>query len=277
MPVVDHTKNLQRITDVMLNDSTIFDSGATVGKLRSVEVGDPENMIIQNKSMPYAYVTTPQSLQETSPETGTSIPNNIKSVTVEYNIVVIASSKIKTQKSQLQLYDLIKNIRNLTEADPLWKDPVTSNDPIFERSVVSDVSWDNTTKGQLVTSITITLLATIGNLFFLTIPGITNPIPLLVKPIDNDIDNVEDILDDTLILKDTAVIKSKRTIIAEFESTDTIISTLRTIKKDRSSVSFTITSPTGDEIVKAYVTRLALPTSFPTIETTTIQLDVVNP
>jgi len=276
LPVVDHIKNLQRIVDRMLNDTNIFDNGATVGKLRSVNVGDPNNMIKESNPMPYAYVTTPESLQETSPETGTSIPDNVKSVTVEYNIVVIATSRIKTAKSQNQLYDLIKNIRNLSELDPTWKN-TSGTDPIFIRSIVSNVSWDGKTRGQLVTSITITILATIGNLFFLTIPEITDPIPLLSKPIDNDIDNVEDILDDTLILKDTAVIKSKRTIVAEFESTDTIISTLRGIKDSRSSSSFTITSPTGDEVIIAYVTRLALPTSFPTIETITIQLDVVKP
>jgi len=260
----------------MKADPAIFDSGATVGKLRSVEIGDPNNMVKESKAMPYAYVTTPESLQETSPETGTSIPNNVKSVTVEYNIVVVASSKLRTLKSQNQLYELIKNIRNLSELDPLWNN-TGGTDPIFVRSIISNVSWDTETRGQLVTSITITILATIGNLFFLTVPGITDPLPLLVKPIDNDLDTVEDILDDGLILKDTAVIKSKRTIIAEFESADSTISTLRAIKDSRSSASFTITSPSGVEIVTAYLTRLALPTSFPTIETTTIQLDVVNP
>lgn len=276
MPVVDHNKNLQRFVDVIKADPIIFDSGVTVGKLRSVEVGDPNNMVKEEKPMPYAYVTTPESLQETSPETGTSIPNNVKSVTVEYNIVVIASSKLRTSNSQNQLYELIKNIRNLSELDPLWKD-TGGTDPIFVRSIISNVSWNTETRGQLVTSITITILATIGNLFFLTVPGITDPLPLLVKPIDNDLDTIEDILDDELILRDTAVIKSKRTIIAEFESADSIISTLRTIKESRSSASFTITSPSGVEIITAYLTRLALPTSFPTIETTTIQLDVVNP
>lgn len=279
MVTVDHNKNIQRIIDRIKADSNLFDSGATVGLLRSVEFGDPANKINQaTRQIPYAYVTTASDLQETSPEIGVSIPDNVKSVTVEYQIVVVAQARDKQINSQKQLYDLIKSMRNMTENDPLFSDPQNpGTDPIFIRSIVNNVNWEEQTRGQLITVITMTLLATIGALFFLEIPGITDPIPLISKPVDRDIDNVEDILDDTLILKDTAPIKSKRTILAEFESTSTIISTLRTIKDNRSSDSFTITSPTGVEIVTAYVTQIESSTGFSNMETSIIQLDVVNP
>jgi len=278
MVTVDHNKNIQRIIDRILDDSNLFDSGETIGLLRSVQFGDPPNKLYQSKAMPYAYVTTASDLQETSPEIGVSIPNNVKSVTVEYQIVVIAKTGDRQVNSQKQLYELIKNMRELTENDPLFSDPANQGtDPIFIRSILNNVNWDEQTRGQLVTVITMTLLATIGALFFLEVPGITDPIPLISKPLDRDIDNVEDILDDTLILKDTAVIKSKRTILAEFESTATITSTLRTIKDSRASDSFTLTSPTGVEVVTAYVTQLASSTGFSDMETSTIQLDVVNP
>lgn len=217
-------------------------------------------------------------MQETSPQIGVSVPDNVKSVTVEYQIVVVAQARDRQVNSQKQLYDLIKNMRIMTESDPLFTDPANpGTDPIFVRSIISNVNWDEQTRGQLITVITMTLLATIGALFFLTIPGITDPIPLISKPIDRDTDTVEDILDDTLILKDTAVIKSKRIIAAEFESTAEIITALRGIKNSRSSDSFTITSPTGIEVVIAYVTQLASSTGFSDMETSTIQLDVVNP
>lgn len=279
MVVVNHNKNIQRIINRIKNDSNLFDDGATVGLLRSVNFGDPANNVKQaEKQIPYAYVTTSSDLQENSPEIGVSVSDNVKSVTVEYQIVVIAQARDKQVNSQKQLYELIKNMRAMTESDPLFSDPNNQGvDPIFIRSIVSNVNWEEQTRGQLITVITMTLLATIGALFFLTIPGITDPIPLISKPVDRDIDNVEDILDDTLILRDTAVIKSKRTILAEFESTSTITSTLRTIKDNRESDSFTITSPTGVEIVTAYVTQLASSTGFSDMETSIIQLDVVNP
>jgi len=278
LPVVDHNKNIQRIIDRILADTNLFDSGVTVGLLRSVEFGDPPNKIHQAKSMPYAYVTTSSDLQETSPEIGVSVPDNVRSVTVEYQIVVIAQARDKQVNSQKQLYDLIKNMRTMTENEPTFSDPASpGTDQIFIRSILNNVNWEEQTRGQLVTVITMTLLATIGALFFLEVPGITDPIPLISKPLDRDIDNVEDILDDTIILKDTAVIKSKRTILAEFESTSAITSALRAIKDTRASDSFTITSPTGDEIIIAYVTQLASSTGFSDMETSTIQLDVVNP
>jgi len=279
MVVIDHNKNIQRIINRIKNDSNLFDDGVTLGFLRSVNFGDPANNVKQaEKQIPYAYVTTASDLQENSPEIGVSIPNNVKSVTVEYQLVVIAQARDKQVNSQKQLYSLIKNMRTMTESDPLFSDPDNpGDDPIFIRSILNNVSWEEQTRGQLITVITMTLLATIGALFFLSIPGITDPIPLISKPVDRDIDSIEDILDDTLTLKDTAPIKSKRTILAEFESTSTVTSTLRTIKDNRESDSFTITSPTGVEIVTAYVTQLASSTGFSDMETSIIQLDVINP
>ena len=278
MVTVDHNKNIQRIVDTIKADTNLFDDGVTVGLLRSVQFGDPPNKTYQAESMPYAYVTTASDLQETSPQIGVSVPDNVESVTVEYQIIIIAQARDRQINSQKQLYDLIKNMRTMTENEPTFSDPASpGTDPIFIRSIVNNVNWEEQTRGQLVTVITMTLLATIGALFFLEVPGITDPIPLISKPLDRDIDNVEDILDDTLILKDTAVIKSKRTILAEFESTSAITSTLRTIKDNRESESFTLTSPTGVEIVIAYVTQLSSSTGFSDMETSVIQLDVVNP
>lgn len=262
----------------MLADSSITAIGSsTTGLLRSVQFGDPPNLIDQAEEMPYAYVTTATDLQETSPQIGVSIPDNVKSVTVEYQIVVISQARDKQVNSQKQLYDLIKNIRELTESNPTFTDPTSGLDPIFVRSIVSDVSWNQKTKGQLVTVITMTLLSTIGVLFTLTVPGVFDPIPLISKPVDRDVDNVEDILDDTIILKDTSPIKSKRIILTEFETKSSTLSTLRAIKLSRESNNFTIISPTGSEVVTATLTQLQSSTGFSDMETTIIQLDVINP
>lgn len=277
MVTVDHNINIQRIIDVMNADSSLFDSGATLGKLRSIQFGDPPNMTSSHFPMPYAYVTTASDVQETSPEIGTSIPNNVKSVNVEYQIVVVATSKSRQSDAQKQLYDLIKNIRTLTEGNPTFLKPVSNDDPIFVRSILSNVAWEQQTRGQLVTVITMTLLATIGVLFTLTVPGVTDPIPLLSKPIDRDNDSFESILDDTLIRKDTAPINSIRNIFAEFESSTSVLSTLRTIKLSRASNSYTITNPTGAEAVTAYLTQIESSTGFTDMETTIIQLEVVTP
>lgn len=279
MVIVNHNKNIQRIIDRILDDSNLFDSGITKGLLRSVNFGDPPNNVYQaEKEIPLAYVTTASDLQETSSEIGVSLPNNVKSVTVEYQIVIVAQSREKQSLSQKQLYSLVQNMRTMTENDPTFSDPANpGTDTIFIRSIISNVKWDEKTRGQLVTVITMTLLATIGVLFLLKIPNITDPIPLISKPIDRDTDSIEDIIDDTLIRKDVAPIKSIRTIFAEFETSSSVLSQLRTIKESRESNSYTITSPTGDEIVTAYLSEIASSTGFSDMETSVIQLDVINP
>ena len=88
---------------------------------------------------------------------------------------------------------------------------------------------------------------------------------------------IEDVLDDTLILREIARIKSKRTILTEFEASTATSSTLRTIKLSRASNSYTLTGPTGAGVVTAYLTQLEKSTGFSDMETTIIQLDVVTP
>lgn len=279
MVTVDHNTNIQRIVDVITADTNVTGIGAsTVGLLRSVEFGDPSNQTEQTFPMPYAYVTTASSLQTSSPEIGMSIADNVKSVTVEYQIVIVAHAEDKTETSQKQLYDLIKNMRTLTEGNPTFTDPANpGTDPIFVRSVINNVDWNQNTRGGLMTVIRMTLLATIGVLFTLTVPGITDPIPLISKPIDRDVDTIEDIIDDTLIIRDIAPVKSKRIIMTEFETSSTDITTLRTIKLSRASNTYTIISPSGSEDVTAYLTQLEDSPGFSDMETTIIQLDVVTP
>ena len=269
MVIVDHNKNIQRIIDEVLLDSNLFDDGATVGKLRKVIFGNPENdkkLAITPK--PALYVTTKDSIQNSRYPFGYVFDDNQKQVTVEYELVLVANSTSKTEKSQTQIYDLLKNLRNLAEGNRRFADTTTNNspsnvlfwteilqwdkttsysvgdlvffegivyranspsvnnqppsaswdaqisaiwmisdvysvdnivvhggrfynciqantgndgDPVFARSIINDVRWDSETRGKLTTSISVTLLATIGESFIASFPGIGN-ILLLSKP-----------------------------------------------------------------------------------------------
>ena len=183
MVVKDHNKNIQRIIDVIKDDSTVFDSGETVGKLREVNFGDPNNNDKNSiKQKPAVYVTTNDNIQSTRYNFGYSIPDNQNQVTVQYNIVLLAVSKAKTELSQKQLYSLMKNLENLFQSNPLFTDPANpGTDPVFSRSVVNLVPWDKENKGQLITSITYVLTATIGVAYLANFPGIGDVI-LLSKP-----------------------------------------------------------------------------------------------
>jgi len=180
--VIDHNKNIQRIVDKVLADTTLFDKGATAGKLRGVFFGDPEN---QNKKAeimkPYLYVTTRNATQTTRYGFGVTDGGNVNQQTVEYELTIVAQSGIRTVESQKQLYDIVKNLRTLVETDTTFLKPVTADDPVFSRSIISEAPWDTKMKGKLITSITLILLATIGTAFSLVVTGV-GTIKLLSKP-----------------------------------------------------------------------------------------------
>ena len=186
MVVVDHNKNIQRIIDRVLEDSDLFDSGETVGKLREVIFGNPDTDNKRTiKQKPALYITTKDSIQNTRYNFGYLTIDNQSQVTVEYEFVLVAVSKEKTEKSQKQLYELVKNLRDFVNDDPRFtippSQPNPGTDPIFARSVINSVKWDSKTRGQLVTSVSLTLLATIGVAYSANFPGIGDVI-LLSKP-----------------------------------------------------------------------------------------------
>ncbi len=182
MVTVDHIVNIQKMIDNMLLDPVLFDSGSTIGKLRSVQFGDPSNKIDNSKPIPYAYITTDDSIQETSYDFGTANVDSLGSVTIRYKITVIAQAIDRTENSQKQLYNLIRDVRSFFEANPRQYDiDDPPNNPIFARSVINKVSWKSETRGTLVNVISFILKATIGDLITATFPGIGDVI-LLSKP-----------------------------------------------------------------------------------------------
>ena len=171
MVTVDHNKNIQRIIDVIKADPLVFDNGVTPGKLREVIFGDPDNN--EKKSIvakPAVYVTTRNATQLTSYSFGIENSGNIPDITVQYDVILLALSKVKTVESQKQLYSLMTNLRNALSNNPRFADK-NGSDPIFSRSIVNEVPWDSETRGQLVTSITFSIIATVGEGLVINIPG----------------------------------------------------------------------------------------------------------
>ena len=173
MVVIDDNKNIQRIIDVIKASTSVFDDGETVGLLREVNFGDPDNNIKNSiKQKPAVYVTTRNSTQQSTYPHGVETNTSITSKTVEYEVVLLAVSKESTERSQKQLYTLLTNLRSTLETDPQFSDPENpGTDEIFTRSIINEIPWDTKTKGQLITSITLILIATIGQTSIINIPG----------------------------------------------------------------------------------------------------------
>lgn len=252
MVTVDHNKNINRIISRIKADSNSFDPDAD-GKLRAVVFGNPANR--EEKafpSKPYVYVTTKESIQRTSYPFGISSGNSLPSVTVEYKISVVATSKAKTQESEKSQYDLLKNLRTTLTVDPTFKTTdATPIDPIFTRSVLNQVPWEQDTIGQLVTTIDFILLATIGSIGKIKMPTVNGgvAIEIISEAPDSEIEGYSPQFDTALIVKGYAPTGSQRSKSIEIDHIHSITEELRILKRIRKPFNLTVTDIDGTETV----------------------------
>ena len=274
---MDHNKNIQRIVDKILADPSLYDKGKTPGKLRDVFFGDPENNDkMSAPQLPYLYVTTRGSLQTTRRNHGVALPENSRQLGTEYKLVIVSRSDAKSVEAQKQMYDIIKNITALTQADPLFKKPVTNDDPVFSRSVIADVPYEEATRGKLLISVSIILLATIGNSYTLDIGGFTN-IPLISKPIEREIEVTEDIYNTARERKNIPPISETHSLFAEMEYDDAIIESLRVSKRARTVIPATLKrATTTTTFAKGRITEITNGSPFDAIETFIIRYEVIH-
>lgn len=244
MVVIDHNANIQRIIDVIKDDTLLFDSGATEGKLREVNFGDPNNNDKKSiKQKPAVYVTTKNNTQLTSYPFGINTDGNVNWTTVQYDVVLLAVSKEKTQKSQKQLYSLMTNLRNLFNDNPTFTDPSSGLDPIFSRSIINEVPWDTSTRGQLITSITYTITATIGEGLIITIPGFGD-LDIISDSGDDGRNNSEIQNDEGFTKRSKGAFTGVRHF--EYEYTTPTWESLETIIKNNNALELILQYPTGD-------------------------------
>ena len=275
MVITDHNKNIQRIIDVIKGDVAVFDDGETVGLLREVNFGDPDNNDKNSiKQKPAIYVTTNDSIQSTRYNFGYSIPDNRNQVTVQYNIVLLAVSKAKTEPSQKQLYSLMKNLELLFESNPTFTDPADiGTDPIFSRSVVNLIPWDKENKGQLITSITYVLTATIGVAYLANFPGIGDVI-LLSKPNAPEgiifTDDLEQKPIPNRVLTENGDFGS---IDVEYESTVALDDSFRA--KFAVEEDITITTASGDKIYHIKYISINPTAQLDSIERTILHMEII--
>ena len=275
MVIIDHNFNIQRIIDVIKGDIAVFDNGETVGLLREVNFGDPNNNDKNSiKQKPAVYVTTSNSIQKTSYPYGTETSGNVNSKTVQYEIVLLAVSQAKTELSQKQLYELVKNLRTTLEADPKYSDPTNpGTDEIFSKSIINETPWDTKTKGQLITSISFILIATIGQTSLINIPGI------------GDIDLISDTGDEgrnsTGIHNDIGNTKiSKGANVGsrffEYEYDTTTYESIETLITADNELALTLKYPGGDRTYNAKLVFQRDSVRFDGIRTVILQADKIT-
>ncbi len=274
MVINDHAKNIQRIVDKLKADSSVYDEGATKGKVRNILFGDPENNKKLPQSLkPYIYVTTRNSLQTTNRDVG--VVNPIDSSTTEYEIVIVADSRSKSEVAQKQLYEILKNVRANLESDPTFKHPDTNDDPIFVRSVITDVPLDPETRGKLTTSLSIILLATIGADHTLTVSGFT-AIPIRSVQ-ERGVEITEDIYNTARVRKNTAPISETHSLFVEIEYDESQFNQFWTDKGNRAKIPVTLNRPSGTSNYTGKITDISNPIeSVDGIKTITLKFEIFH-
>lgn len=275
MVVIDNNKNIQRIIDRIEAFVPLFDSGVTKGKLRKVIFGDLDNEAIKAEIMlPYVFVTTRDSTQATRYSFGITDGGSQNQLTVEYEISIVASSKFKSVEAQKLLYDLIKEMRNMIAADTTFLDPISSLDPIFQRSIVSEVPWDSETKGQLITAATLVLRATVGTAFELDITGIGRLALISLPNINEGI-----IFDEDREADGNREITSKGDfgpIFAEYECNETTNAILRGKKGTKENVDL-YRGGVLDRTISVRFIDIQNTASFDEIERCVLHLEIIQP
>lgn len=150
----------------------------------------------------------------------------------------------------------------------------TSNDgdPIFSRSVINSVKWDTKTKGQLITSISVILLATIGESFTASFPGIGDLI-LLSKPNAPEgivfSDNREQKFPNRVITNNGDF----GAVFVEYESTVAIDDAFRA--KFGVEEDITITSASGSKTYHIVYIDINPTAQFDAIERTVLHMEII--
>lgn len=270
---IDDNKNIQRIIDRIKNYTPLYDEGATVGKVREVIFGKPVSKE-SIKQKPAIYVTTSDKIQNTRYNFGFSVPNSQNQQTLSYEITIVAAVKDQVVNAEKQLYDILKNLRDMVSLDPRFSDPaIPGTDQVFSRSALNDPTWDNKLKGGLINVVSIVLFATVGSSFTMNFPGIGDVL-LLGKP------NAPD----GIVYSEDRMQKKVNRVLTEngdfgscdvqYESTEALDAAFRAkygIEED-----VTLTSPTGVRVIHVKYININSTAQFDQIERSILHMEIVN-
>lgn len=137
---INHDVNKNRIVSILKADSNVFDSGATIGKLREIFVGQrvplPDS---GSNSPPFLYVTNGNPILTKIPKG--VVQDNTQAYfanTARYSLNFISKLKIAVD-TEKQLDDLEFAISTSLENNFQLTDPVTGLDPICISSFIERV------------------------------------------------------------------------------------------------------------------------------------------
>jgi len=115
----------------------------------------------------------------------------------------------------------------------------------------------------------------IGSGFTLDIAGFSG-IPLISKPVENEVQTFENLYDKARVRKGTAPINETHSFFAEMEYVEAQVSALRTQKRNRAVISATLTRPSGTTVYSGKLVEISNAATFDQLETVIIRFEVIH-
>jgi len=261
----DYKGDIERIIVILKDDATIFDSGATAGKLREIYFGE-DPYVKHDQPMPYALVTTTNTPLLTKDEFGIGEGSTDPQISVQY-VIRVFSDDSRPQKAEELLYGFINKIVTTLKANPRLKEPVGSTDPKCIRSFIR-VEPNRDKLGQEIQGADIFLQCQIGTQSTATLTG-GLILDLLSFSAPEGFDFDENLTDDQLRCVDTN--SDRGTWLLEYENTPANDTAVRALLG--TTGNFTLTRFGSARVIKVlYVTITPAP-KFDEIERSILHLE----
>jgi len=131
---IDYESDINRIIEILKDDTSIFTTPVTAGKLREIYFGS-DSYEKHDHVMPYALVTTTNTSFLTKDSFGIGDESTDPQITVQY-VIKVFTKEGRPQKAEELLYGFVNKIVTILKANLRLKEPVGSTDPKWIRSFV---------------------------------------------------------------------------------------------------------------------------------------------
>lgn len=272
MVTTDHVAIADRIIEMINANETLINNEDINKKLRKVFFTEPDYEI-EDENTPYCYIAIPNRYQFTQEEMTESTEFNQAVIELTATVIVQRKDAETTQRS---LYGIADEILKTIRANPTLFKPGTTTDPKAVRSNILNIGRPpNIPRGSELAGSILLIQLQIGTQFSLTVPGLAD-MPLLEKPIEREVEEFENVYNTGLIRKRTAPITETHSFFARIEYTDARMAQLRTLKRARNAISFTLKRGIVAETRNGRLENMDNGAPFDKRETIIVQIEVFN-
>lgn len=268
MASVDFAGDIERIIEILSKNTILKES------MRDFVFGEEDEMVYDRGS--YIVVTVPNRPFLTQDRFGMGENSTDSQHTIQYSIKIIANHSKDAQDVEREIFSYIKQVTDTLKANPRLKHPDTDDDPRCTRSFVFDIPFDADKRGNTPLVATIGLQCQIGSQSTISIDTIPEllDIPIIDRPNETHIDNVENLYNTARERKGVATINETHTFFAKIEYTKIVWEKLHELQLQRKSISFSLKRNTDIQTRNGRLTNISNGAGYDTIETILVQIEI---